>query len=135
MYLVLDHVILRCPDPAADLAMLEQAGLPLVVASRVSRAPCTADWWPPGSVAVEALPVGASPPDRVEGYGLGLRAPGTDQWQVASARTRSTHIGAERRDGRALWPAQTWSTVHVAGLLPEPFPCHSPTVHPVVESG
>ncbi|HEX2104310.1 MAG TPA: hypothetical protein VHF51_11715 [Solirubrobacteraceae bacterium] len=136
MYLVLDHVILRSPDPAADLAMLEQAGLPLVVGVTHLAGTMHSGLVAAGSVDVEALKVGASPAGRVEGYGLGLRAPGTDQWRVArilrerGLRTSAPSAATVEHDGRPRRGAPSTSRV----CCPSPSRCHSPTVHPVVES-
>jgi hypothetical protein len=124
MQLVLDHVILRSRDPAADVAVLEQAGLPLVVGVTHLAGTIHSGLVAAGSVDVEVLQVGGSPPDQVEGYGLGLRAPGTDQWEVVrilrerGLRTSAPSAATVEHDGQP----RTWSTVHVAGLLPEPFP-------------
>jgi hypothetical protein len=127
MLLTLDHLILRAADPEAVLAELaERLGAPVSaaveevsgLASGVLRA---------GSLDLEVLRVGAAPPPRVGGYGLGFTAdvPLAD----ASAALRSagypTSVAA-----KASAEGRSWRALQVHGLLPDPFPVPATTKQP-----
>lgn len=116
----LDHVILRSGNLEATLAALrDQAGLPVLaepadlgggLRSAILRA---------GPVDVEVLAFGNAAAE-VEGYGLGFTAADPDlfavaRWLRAAGLSTSPPVRG-RADGRA------WDALHVAGLLPEPFP-------------
>jgi hypothetical protein len=116
----LDHLILRSPEPAATVAALRDAGLPVLapltalagggLRSAILRA---------GPVDVEVLAVG-DPPAQVEGYGIGFDAAGEDLGDVA-ARLRAAGIATSPPlAGRA--GDRAWRALHLRGLLPDPFP-------------
>ena len=89
----LDHLILRSSEPEATLDALGHAGLPVLsgvqpiaggaMRSGLARA---------GPSDIEVLAFGAPAPAQVEGYGLGLTAPGDDLMQTA-ARLRERGPG------------------------------------------
>jgi hypothetical protein len=122
--LTLDHLILRAGDPAATLAELaDRLGAPVLaaveevsgVASGILRA---------GALDLEVMRVGATPPPRVGGYGLGFTA--DVGLADASAALRSagypTSVAAKATaDGRS------WRALQVHGLLPDPFPVPATT--------
>lgn len=123
MQLRVDHLILRADDAHAVMVeLVGRAGLPVVapveavggLLSGVVRA---------GSVDVEVVELGAEPPSRPHGYGIGfvadvgleraagaLRAAGL----ATSAPVRGVAGSKSRR--------RTWRAVQVHGLLPDPFP-------------
>jgi hypothetical protein len=117
--LTLDHVILRAAEPSAVLSELaEKAGAPVLVAphdtgafvSGIVRA---------GALDIEVLRIGATPPLRVQGYGLGFTAsvPARDAmtWLRGAGFATSVPTGATA-NGR------TWRAIQIHGLLPDPFP-------------
>jgi hypothetical protein len=117
--LTLDHVILRAADPAAALRELsERAGAPVLVephdagafVSGIVRA---------GALDIEVLRIGAEPPERVQGYGLGFAAdvPVREALRELRAAGFATSVptGATANGRR-------WRAIQVHGLLPDPFP-------------
>src|SRR5215207_7460884 len=71
--LTLDHVILRAADPAATLAELaERLAAPVLVPAREA-GPFTSGIVR-ASVDLEVLAIGAAPPLRPHGYGVGFTA-------------------------------------------------------------
>jgi len=117
--LTLDHVILRAGDPAAALRELaERLGAPVLaeveevgsVASGIVRA---------GAIDIELLRIGAEPPPRVLGYGLGFTADAPLSRAAAVLRERGFATSPAAR-GRA--GGRSWRAIQVHGLLPDPFP-------------
>jgi hypothetical protein len=131
MRLSLDHLILRVADPAAAVAELhERAGMPVLAApervgglqSALVRA---------GSVDVEALAIGADPPPRALGYGLGFTADVPLEDAVRTLRTRGLPTAPAATGSAGAGAARrTWRAVHVQGLLPGPFPVPATTRAP-----
>ena len=122
MHLRLDHLILRAGDPEATLAELaRRARVPVLaevkqvvgVRSGVAHA---------GSVDIEVLGIGDTPPAQPLGYGLGLVADVPLREAVAGVRALGLPTSAPVRgiagegDGRRQWHA-----VQIHGLLPNPF--------------
>lgn len=118
--LALDHLILRSPDLDATVGDLHDVvGLPVLaepadlgggLRSAILRA---------GPVDVEVLAFGDGAA-QVEGYGLGFVSDDSDLFAVARS-LRAAGLSTSppvrgRADGRA------WDALHVAGLLPDPFP-------------
>ncbi|WP_270046363.1 hypothetical protein [Solirubrobacter ginsenosidimutans] len=125
--LTLDHLILRAADPAATLAELaDRLGAP-VLAPVAEVSGLTSGIVRAGALDLEVLRVGATPPARVGGYGLGFTAdvPLPD----ASAALRSagypTSVAA-----KATAAGRSWRALQVHGLLPDPFPVPATTRHP-----
>ena len=127
MKLSLDHVILRVADPEAALAELaERAGAPVLapveevsgMASGIVRA---------GPVDIEVLRIGAEPPERPLGYGVGFTADA--ELREASAALRElgfpTSVAAKASAG-----GRAWRAVQVHGLLPDPLPVPASTKPP-----
>jgi hypothetical protein len=123
--LLLDHLILRSADAARDLDALAAAGLPLRVPLKPLTGTMRSGLLGAGAIDVEVLEFEHEPPARLEGYGLGVRAPDeADLWAVARelrARGLATSMPIRARTGEGA-AALTWGTVQVSGLLPEPFP-------------
>ena len=127
MLLRLDHLILRTADPRATLAELAQRlGAPVLepvqqvsgLASGIVRV---------GALDLEVLALGASPPARVSGYGLGFVSDVGLGETSAALRERGFATSAAARasvDGRA------WRAIQVRGLLPDPFPVPASTRRP-----
>ena len=127
MLLTLDHLILRAADPRATLAELaDRLGAPILapvaevagLASGILRA---------GTLDLEVLRVGATPPARVCGYGLGFTADAPLAETSAALRSLGYPTSAAARataDGRA------WRALQVRGLLPDPFPAPATTRKP-----
>jgi len=122
----LDHLIIRAADPAGTVAELSRrAGAPVLVA------PTGAGGFLSGivraSVDVEVLRIGATPPPRPIGYGLGFTA---DVPLVeASAELRRLGFPTSAPSG-ATANGRSWRAVQVRGLLPDPFPVPASTKPP-----
>jgi hypothetical protein len=125
--LTLDHLILRAADPAATLAELaDRLGAPVLapvaevsgLASGIVRA---------GTLDLEVLRVGATPPAQVGGYGLGFTAdvPLPDASSALRSAGYPTSVATKATaDGR------NWRALQVHGLLPDPFPAPATTRQP-----
>lgn len=118
--LALDHVILRSGDLEDTLGMLRDvAGLPVLAEPADLGGGLRSALLRAGPVDVEVLAFGDGVA-AVEGYGLGFVSEEPDLFAVAR-RLRAAHLSTSppvrgRADGR------TWDALHVAGLLPDPFP-------------
>ena len=118
MQLTLDHVILRAADPRRALARLEEQGLPVLepvtkvgpLESGIARA---------GAIDVEVLRIGGDGPAEATGYGLGFTADAPLEEVAAELRRRGLAVSIPLA-GRAA--DREWRVIHVAGLLPDPFP-------------
>ena len=118
MQLTLDHVILRAADPRRALARLEEQGLPVLepvtkvgpLESGIARA---------GAIDVEVLRVGGDGPAQAQGYGIGFTADEPLEAVADELRRRGLAVSIPL-PGRAA--DRRWRVIHVAGLLPEPFP-------------
>jgi hypothetical protein len=118
--LALDHVILRSGDLEATLSALRDViGLPVLaepadlgggLRSAILRA---------GPVDIEVLAFGDGATE-VEGYGLGFVADDPDLFAVARGLRAGGLSTSPPVRGRA--DGRTWEALHVAGLLPDPFP-------------
>lgn len=69
---------------------------------------------------IECLQV-VSQAEQVEGYGLGLAAPGWPMDEVVTA-LRASGIATTAPTSSVTDAGLGWSVIQVAGLLPEPFP-------------
>jgi hypothetical protein len=127
MRLALDHLIIRAADPAATLAELAQrAGAPVLaeveevagMASGIVRA---------GSIDIEVLRIGAEPPERPLGYGVGLTADVPLDEAVASVRELGFPTSAP---ASASAGGRKWRAVQVHGLLPRPLKVPASTKPP-----
>jgi hypothetical protein len=125
--LTLDHLIIRTADPRATLAELaERLGAPVLadveevagLASGILRA---------GEIDLEVLQVGASPPVRPQGYGIGFTA--DVPLAQASAALRSLGFPTSAA-ARVTAGGRSWRAVQVHGLLPDPFPVPASTRKP-----
>jgi hypothetical protein len=125
--LTLDHVILRAADPAATLAELaSRLAAPVLVpvheagafSSGIVRA---------GDLDIEVLEIGAAPPLRPHGYGLGFLA--DVPLAEASAHLRRLGFPTSVPAG-ATANGREWAAVQVHGLLPDPFPLPASTKRP-----
>lgn len=122
----LDHLIIRASDPAATLNELSRrAGAPLLVQ------PTGAGGFLSGivraSVDIEVLRIGAAPPPRPLGYGLGLTA--DVPLAAASAQLRELGFPTSAPSG-ATANGRSWRAVQIRGLLPDPFPVPASTKAP-----
>jgi hypothetical protein len=127
--LTLDHLILRTADPRATLAELaERLGAPVLaeveevagLATGILRA---------GAIDLEVLRVGAAPPARAQGYGIGFTA--DVPLAEASATLRSLGFPTSAA-ARATAGGRNWRAVQVHGLLLDPFPAPATTRRPGV---
>jgi hypothetical protein len=122
----LDHLIIRAADPAATLAKLSRrAGAPLLAA------PTEAGGFLSGivraGVDIEVLRIGATPPPRPLGYGLGFTA----DVPLAEASAELRRLGfATSAPAGATANGRSWRAVQVRGLLPDPFPVPASTRAP-----
>jgi hypothetical protein len=128
VWLRLDHLIIRAADPAATLAELSRrAGAPVLVQ------PTGAGGFLSGivraSVDIEVLRIGATPPPRPLGYGLGFTA--DVPLGQASAELRGLGFPTSAPSG-ATAHGRSWRAVQVRGLLPDPFPVPASTKAPGV---
>ena len=130
MRLRLDHLIIRSGEPERTLAELaRRAGAPVLaeveellggIESGIARG---------GPVDLEVLKIGAIPPDRPLGYGLGF---------VADVPLREA-VGELRALGFPVSPPapgvagdRRWHAAQIHGLLPNPFPVPVSTRRPGV---
>ncbi len=118
MQLTLDHVILRAADPAAALAELaERLAAPVLVP--VSDAgPFKSGLLRAGALDIEVLALGATPPARLQGYGLGFLP--DVPLREASAALRKLGYPTSAPAG-ATANGRSWAAIQVKGLLPDPF--------------
>ena len=134
MRLRLDHLIIRSGEPEATLAELARRCRAPVLAevetlvgdveSGIARA---------GTVDLEVLKIGGTPPSRPQGYGVGLVAD-VPLMQAAGELRRlglptsppARGVAGEGADQRR------WHAVQVHGLLPNPFPAPAHTRRPGV---
>ena len=127
MQLTLDHVILRAADPAATLAELaERLAAPVLVPVHEAGA-FTSGHRACGSVDIEVLAIGAAPPLRPQGYGLGFLA--DVPLAEASRPLRALGFPTSVATG-ATANGRSWAAVQVHGLLPDPFPLPTSTKPP-----
>jgi hypothetical protein len=122
----LDHLIVRAADPAATLAELSRrAGAPVLVQ------PTDAGGFLSGivraSVDIEVLRIGATPPPRPLGYGLGFAA--DVPLEEASAELRRLGFPTSAPTG-AIANGRRWRAVQIRGLLPDPYPAPASTKPP-----
>jgi hypothetical protein len=120
----LDHLIFRTADAGATLAELaRRSGAPVLadaeelvgaMASGIARA---------GSVDLDVLRIGGTPPAQVLGYGLGFVADVPLMEAVGELRALGVPVSApapaEAGEGAEKRP---WRAAQVHGLLPKPFP-------------
>jgi hypothetical protein len=125
--LTLDHLIIRSAEPRETLSELTaRAGTPVLaeveevggLASGIVRA---------GAVDLEVLRIGATPPPREQGYGLGFTA--DVPLAEASAALRELGLPTSGAVGASA-SGRSWRAVHVHGLLPDPFPLPVTTRRP-----
>ena len=129
MQLTLDHAILRAADPRLALARLEEQGLPVLepvtkvgpLESGIARA---------GDIDVEVLRIGSDGPAQAKGYGIGFTADEPLEAVAAALRRRGLAVSIPL-PGRA--GEREWRVIHVAGLLPEPFPAPVSTKPPALK--
>jgi hypothetical protein len=128
----LDHLTLRAADPTATLAELaRRSGAPILaeaeellgaIASGIARA---------GAIDLEVLRIGAVPPERTLGYGLGFVADVPLMEAIGELRALGIPVSppapASAGEGVAKRP---WRAAQVHGLLPNPFPAPASTRKP-----
>lgn len=118
--LVLDHVILRSGDLEDTLAVLRDVvGFPVLAEPVDLGGGLRSALLRAGSVDVEVLAFGDGAA-RVEGYGLGFVSDDPDLFAVARGLRAAGLSTSPPVRGRA--DGRTWQALHVAGLLPDPFP-------------
>lgn len=115
----LDHIILRSGDLEATLSVLrDEVGLPVLAEPADLGGGLRSALLRAGPVDIEILAFGDA--EDVTGYGLGFAADDPDLFAVArdlrAAGLSTSPPVRGRADGR------TWHALHVAGLLPDPFP-------------
>ena len=126
MRLTLDHVILRAADPAATLSDLaERLGAPVLVP--VHPAGAFTSGIIRAGIDIEVLAIGAAPPLRPHGYGLGFTA--DVPLAEASAELRAAGYPTSVATG-ATANGRSWAAVQIHGLLPNPFPLPTSTRRP-----
>ena len=121
MQLTLDHVILRAADPAATLAELAEPARRAGARRRSTRrARSRRGIVRAGALDIEVLAIGAAPPLRPHGYGLGF----TRRRAARRRRPRScAQLGFPTSVATgATANGRSWAAVQVHGLLPGPVP-------------
>ena len=129
MRLRLDHLIIRSGEPEQTLAELaRRTRAPVLaeveqllgdVASGIARA---------GSVDLEVLRIGGTPPSRPQGYGVGLVADVPLMEAAGELRRLGLPTSPPARGvaGKGA-EERRWRAVQVHGLLPNPFPAPAHT--------
>jgi len=116
--LTLDHVILRAAEPAAVLAELSERLAAPVLVPVTEKPAFKSGLIRAGALDIEVLAIGAAPPARVQGYGLGF-LPDVPLAQ-ASAELRRLGFPTSVATGASA-NGREWAAVQVHGLLPDPF--------------
>ena len=131
MRLRLDHLIIRSGEPEATLAELARRTRAPVLAEVEQLVGVSSGIARAGSIDLEVLKIGGTPPSRPQGYGVGLVADVPLMEAAGELRRLGLPTSPPARGVAGKGAEQRrWRAVQVHGLLPNPFPAPAHTRRP-----
>ena len=131
MRLRLDQLIIRSGEPEATLAELARRSRAPVLAEVEELLGVSSGIAHAGSVDLEVLRIGGTPPPRPQGYGVGLVADVPLMQAAGELRRLGLPTSPPARGVAGKGAEQRrWRAVQVHGLLPNPFPAPAHTRRP-----